>query len=163
MLKEGDKAPDFKLNGIDPEGKEIEISLKDLLSYNKKLILYFYPKDNTSGWTTEAKDFSAKVNEIKDIAIIAGVSPDSVKSHKNFMEKHDLKIYLLSDIEKNVMSKYDAYGEKKMYGKVKMGVIRSTYIIDKNGIILKKWKNVRAKGHADKVIEFLKKWKFFIY
>ena len=155
MLKEGDKAPDFQLNGLTPEGEEKVISLNDLLSYGKKLILYFYPKDNTSGWTVEATDFRDKVNEIKDIAIIAGISPDSIKSHKNFREKHNLNFFLLSDPEKKVMEMYDAYGEKKMYGKVKMGVIRSTYLIDKNGIIIKKWRNVKAKGHAEKVIKEL--------
>ncbi len=84
-----------------------------------------------------------------------GISPDSIKSHKNFMEKHNLKIILLSNPEKDIIEKYGAYGEKKMYGKVKKGVIRSTFIIDESGTILKIWKNVRVKGHVEKVVNAL--------
>ncbi len=149
------KAHNFKLLGIDPNGEEKGFSLEDFLNKGKKLILYFYPKDNTSGWTIEAKDFSSKIHDIKDKAIVVGISPDSIKSHKNFMEKHNLKIYLLSNPEKDVIEKYGALGEKKMYGKVKKGVIRSTFLIDENGEILYSWKNVKAKGHVEKVIEKL--------
>jgi len=150
-----EKAYDFKLSGISPDGEEREFTLNEFLNKGKKVILYFYPKDNTSGWTTEARDFSSKIPEIKDKAFVIGISPDSIKSHKNFMQKHDLKIYLLSNPEKDIIEKYGAYGEKKMYGKVKKGVIRSTFLIDEDGKIIYSWKNVRVKGHVDKVIEKL--------
>ncbi len=157
MLKEGDKAPDFCLPGLTPEGEEKEICLKDLLSEGKYLILYFYPKDNTPGCTTEACDFRDNLNVLSGKAVVAGVSPDSIKSHKKFKEKYDLNFYLLSDTEKKVLTDYDAFGEKKMYGKVTVGVIRSTYIISPDGKIVKKWRNVKAKGHVPKVVEELKK------
>ncbi len=157
MLNEGDKAPDFILEGLDPEGNEKKISLKDLLSENKYLVLYFYPKDNTPGCTTEACDFRDNLNVIGNKAVVAGISPDSIKSHKKFKEKYGLNFYLLSDPEKEVLRFYDAYGEKKMYGRVTKGVIRSTYIISPEGKVVKKWKNVKAKGHVQKVVEELKK------
>ncbi|WP_456401887.1 peroxiredoxin [Persephonella sp.] len=157
MLKEGDKAPDFCLPGLTPEGEEKEICLKDLLSEGKYLILYFYPKDNTPGCTTEACDFRDNLNVLSGKAVVAGVSPDSIKSHIKFKEKYDLNFYLLSDTEKKVLTDYDAFGEKKMYGKVTVGVIRSTYIISPDGKIVKKWRNVKAKGHVPKVVEELEK------
>ncbi len=153
MLKEGDKAPDFCLEGLTPDGDEKEICLKDLLSEGKYIILYFYPKDNTPGCTTEACDFRDNLNAVADKAVVVGISPDSINSHKKFKEKYDLNFYLLSDTDKKVLEAYDAYGEKKMYGKVTKGVIRSTYIISPEGKILKKWRNVKAKGHVSKVIQ----------
>ena len=155
MLKEGDKAPEFCLEGLTPVGEEKQICLKDLLSEGKYLILYFYPKDNTPGCTTEACDFRDNLNAITDRAVVAGVSPDSINSHKKFKEKYNLNFYLLSDPDKKVLQAYDAYGEKKMYGKITKGVIRSTYIISPEGKIVKKWKNVKAKGHVSKVIQEL--------
>ena len=157
MLKEGDKAKDFCLAGLTPEGDERKICLKDLLKKGKYLILYFYPKDNTPGCTTEACDFRDNLNILSRKAIVAGVSPDSLQSHKKFKEKYHLNFYLLSDPEKKVLESYDAFGEKKMYGKITKGVIRSTYIIAPDGTIIKKWKNVRAKGHVNKVIEEVNK------
>jgi len=157
MLKEGDKAPEFCLEGLTPEGEKKKICLKDLLSEGKYLVLYFYPKDNTPGCTTEACDFRDNLNVVADKAVVAGVSPDSINSHKKFKEKYSLNFYLLSDPDKKVLQAYDAYGEKKMYGKVTKGVIRSTYIISPEGNIIKKWKNVKAKGHVPKVIEELQK------
>jgi len=157
MLEEGMKAPDFCLDGLTPDGDEKNICLKELLSEGKYLILYFYPKDNTPGCTTEACDFRDNLNAIGEKAVVAGVSPDSIKSHKNFKEKYNLNFYLLSDPDKKVLEAYDAYGEKKMYGKITKGVIRSTYIISPDGKIVKKWRNVKAKGHVAKVIETLDK------
>ncbi len=156
-VEEGQKAPDFCLQGLTPEGEEKEVCLKDLLKEGKYLVLYFYPKDNTPGCTTEACDFRDNINRIGDRAVVAGVSPDSIESHKKFKEKYNLNFYLLSDSEKKVLQAYDAYGEKKMYGKTTVGVIRSTYIISPDGIIVKKWRNVKAKGHVDKVIQELEK------
>ena len=146
-LKEGQKAPNFSLEAEDGNFYSLE-SFK-----GKKLILYFYPKDNTPGCTTEALEFTALKNEYeKEGFVIVGVSPDSIESHKKFRDKHKLDIVLLSDPEKKCAEGYGAYGEKKNYGKTYMGIIRSTFVIDENGIILKAFKNVKAGGHADKVL-----------
>ncbi len=155
--EEGSKAPDFTLPALSPEGEEVEVSLSQFLGQGKMVVLYFYPKDNTPGCTTEACDFRDSMNRIGDKAVVLGVSPDSLKSHAKFKEKHGLNFYLLSDPEKNVLETYGAFGEKKMYGKVRMGVIRSTFIIGSDGTILKRWRNVRAKGHVDKVLQELEK------
>jgi len=149
-LNIGDKAPDFSLEGDDGNTYSLE-SFKD-----KKLILYFYPKDNTPGCTTEACDFTEKRIEYENKgATIVGVSPDSIQKHKNFKEKKELDILLLSDPEKLAASAYGAFGEKKMYGKTVLGIIRSTFVIDENGIITNIYKNVRVKGHVNKVLEEL--------
>ncbi|WP_457561253.1 thioredoxin-dependent thiol peroxidase [Caminibacter sp.] len=144
-------APNFCL----PNQDEVEICLRDLKG--KWVILYFYPKDNTPGCTTEAKEFSELLEEFeKEGAIIIGISPDSPKRHCNFIEKHGLKITLLSDENKEVLKAYGAWGKKKMYGKEYEGVIRSTFIIDPDGNIIKEYKKVKAKGHATKVLEDLR-------
>jgi peroxiredoxin Q/BCP len=145
------KAPEFCL----PNQDETEICLRDLVG--KWIILYFYPKDNTPGCTKEACDFSEALEEFEDLdAIILGVSPDSPKKHRNFIEKKNLKITLLSDENKEVIKKYGAWGIKKMYGKEYEGVIRSTFIINPQREIVAEFKNVRVKGHIDKVKEKLK-------
>ena len=154
MLKEGDKAPDFCLKGIDGDGKEGEFCLKDFKG--KKVILYFYPKDNTPGCTTEACDFRDNIGLLTEKGFtVIGVSPDSVESHKKFREKHSLNFYLLSDPNKEVAKAYGAYGKKKMYGKETEGIIRSTFYIDEEGVVRKAWYNVKAKGHVEKVIKDL--------
>ena len=151
MLEIGDKAPEFCI----PNQDEVEICLRDLKG--KWIVLYFYPKDNTPGCTTEAKEFSNLLDEFEQLGVIViGVSPDSPKKHCNFIEKHNLTITLLSDSEKEVLKAYGAWGKKKMYGKEYEGVIRSTFIINPKGEIVKEYKNVRAKGHAAKVLEDLK-------
>ncbi len=157
MLEEGQKAPEFCLEGLTPEGEEKEICLKDFLNQGKYIIVYFYPKDNTPGCTTEACDFRDNINVLSDKAIVIGISPDSINSHKKFKEKYNLNFYLLSDKDKKVLEQYDAYGEKKSYGKITKGVIRSTYIIAPDGTIVKKCRNVKAKGHVAKVVEALNK------
>ncbi len=149
-LQNGDKAPFFRL----PSADGIEIALQDLLS--KKVVVYFYPKDNTPGCTIEAEEFSALLEEFSaKNAIIVGISPDSPKCHKNFIDKKSLKVLLLSDSDKIVASSYGAYGTKMMYGKEVQGIIRSTFIINQNGLIEQSFYNVRAKGHAQKVLESL--------
>ncbi len=153
--EEGSPAPDFTLPGLSPQGEEVEVSLWQFLGGDGLVVLYFYPKDNTPGCTTEACDFRDSMNRIGDRAVVLGVSPDSLRSHARFREKHGLNFHLLSDPEKRVMEAYGAFGEKKMYGKLVKGVIRSTFIIGPNGTILKRWRNVRAKGHVDKVIQEL--------
>ncbi|KAA0259158.1 thioredoxin-dependent thiol peroxidase [Deferribacter autotrophicus] len=150
-LQPSDKAIDFKLLGDDNK----EHTLDEFKG--KKLILYFYPKDNTPGCTREAVGFSDYYEEIKKLgAEVVGISPDSVNSHKKFKEKHGIKFLLLSDPEKKVAESYGAFGEKKMYGKVTKGIIRSTFIIDENSIIIKSFYNVKVNGHVEKVVEFLK-------
>ncbi len=155
--QEGTRAPGFTLKGLSPQGEEVEVSLDDFLGKGKLIVLYFYPRDNTPGCTTEACDFRDSMNRVGERAVVLGVSPDSLASHRKFKEKHGLNFYLLSDPEKKVMEAYGAFGEKKMYGKVTKGVIRSTFIIGPDGTILKAWRNVKAKGHVDKVVKELEK------
>ena len=153
--QEGGKAPDFTLHGLSPGGEEVEVRLSQFLDQSNTVVLYFYPKDNTSGCTTEACDFRDNLNRIGNRAVVLGVSPDSLKSHAKFRDKHELNFHLLSDPEKRVLETYGAFGEKKMYGKVTKGVIRSTFIIGPDGTVLKRWRNVRVKGHVDKVLQAL--------
>ena len=158
MLATGTKAPDFKLF----DNNEIEVSLSDFKG--KWIILYFYPRDNTSGCTKEACDFTDATEEFGNIdTIVLGVSPDSVPSHQKFISIHNLKIKLLSDPEKNIIKSYEAWGIKKLYGKESEGLIRSTYIIDPDGKIAASWTNVKVRQksktgetkHVDKVKEKL--------
>ncbi len=154
MLKEGDLAPDFCLEGIDQEGKEGRFCLKDLLS--SPLILYFYPKDNTPGCTQEACDFRDNLSTLKSKGfVVVGISPDSLQSHKRFREKYGLNFILLSDPQKEVIKAYGAYGKKKMYGKETEGVVRSTFVISPEGKILKAFYNVKAKGHVESLLREL--------
>lgn len=154
MLKVGDKAPEFCL----PDQNENKVCLKDLRG--KWTVLYFYPKDNTSGCTLEAVDFTSHNDNIEKIGgIVLGVSPDSTKSHTNFCNKHNLTITLLSDTEHKVLELYDAWRVKKMYGREFYGVIRSTFLIDPEGEIAFFWDKVKAKGHVEKVYEKLKELK----
>ena len=151
MLKAGDKAPDFVLLS----DKDDEVRLSDLLQ-KKIVVLYFYPKDNTSGCTKEACSFRDNFEkiEVKNAAIL-GVSPDSVKTHKNFIKKHDLNFILLSDPEHKVAEAYGAWGEKKMYGRTYMGILRSTFIIGKDGIIKHVFNKVKTAIHGEEVLEKL--------
>jgi peroxiredoxin Q/BCP len=145
-LKIGDKAPQFCL----PDKDEKEICLKNY--EGKYLILYFYPKDNTPGCTTEAIGFTNVLPDLQELdASVVGVSPDSPESHKKFIDKKNLKITLLSDENHEVMDKYNAWGKKKFRGKEYMGVIRSTYLINPEGEIVHHWPKVSPKGHAEDV------------
>jgi peroxiredoxin Q/BCP len=149
-LKIGDQAPDFCL----PDPERGEICLVD--QRGKWVILYFYPKDNTKGCTLEALEFTAAEDEFKEKnAVILAASPDSLKSHTKFRDKHNLTINLLSDTEKDTLQAYGAWQLKKMYGREYMGVVRSTYIIDPEGTIAYIWPKVRVKGHVDTVMEKL--------
>ncbi len=150
-LKVGDKAPDFCL----PDKDGNEVCLKDFRG--KWVVLYFYPKDNTSGCTKEAVDFTEHLDEFASLnAVVLGVSKDSVKSHKNFAEKHGLKVTLLSDPEHKVIEQYGAWKLKKRYGREYYGTQRSTFLIDPDGVIRHIWPNVRVKGHVEAVLEKLK-------
>lgn len=151
MLEVGKKAPDFSLLNQD----EKKISLKDYVG--QKVVLYFYPKDDTSGCTKEACSFSDDLPKFSKIdAVILGVSPDSVKSHKKFSEKYKLKFDLLADDEKNVVEKYGVWKEKSIYGRKYMGVERTTFIIDEKGKIKKIFNKVKVDGHNKEVLEALK-------
>ncbi len=151
MPEIGKKAPDFSL--LDQDGKKV--SLKDFLG--KKVILYFYPKDDTSGCTKEACSFRDEFPKFKKTdAVILGVSPDSIKSHKKFADKYDLPFILLADEEKKVLEKYSVWKEKSMYGRKYMGVERTTFIIDVEGKIKKIFNKVKVDGHNKEVMEALK-------
>lgn len=144
---------DIKLTGLDIEGNEKEFSVSDFKG--KRVILYFYPKDNTSGCTQEACDFRDNINRLTKYAVVIGVSPDSIKSHKSFKEKQNLNFILLSDTEHKLSEEFNVWKEKSMYGRKYMGIERSTFIIDKDGNIEKEWRKVKIKGHIDEVISFI--------
>ena len=151
MIVEGKKAPAIKLKNQD--GKVI--ALTDFKDQN--IVLYFYPKDNTSGCTTEACNFRDEFPKFGKLnAVILGVSPDSVESHIKFADKFNLPFDLLSDDNKEVANKYDVWKEKSMYGRKYMGVLRSTFIIDKNKIIRKIFSKVKVADHNKEVMEALK-------
>lgn len=123
----------------------------------KNLIVYFYPKDNTPGCTNEAIGFTEKVEDFNKLDTkIVGISKDSEKSHENFIKKHDLKIELISDLEKIIHEKFDVIKPKKLYGKEYMGTERSTFIFNKEGELIKEYRKVKVKGHVDEVYEFVK-------
>jgi peroxiredoxin Q/BCP len=147
----GDQAPAFEL----PDTRENTIGLNDFSG--KWVVLYFYPKDDTPGCTTEAIDFTAFKSQFAEHnAEILGVSPDKPASHLKFIEKHELEVTLLCDPEHKVMDAYGAWGIKKMYGKEYEGVIRSTFLIDPDGKIAAAWPKVSVKGHAEAVFAKLR-------
>ena len=150
MLSIGTKAPEFSLP--DQDG-----NMHSLSDYKgQKVILYFYPKDNTAGCTKQACNFGELMPQFREKgAVILGVSKDSVASHKKFQEKYGLPFTLLSDTEKTVIESYDVWKEKKNYGKVSMGVVRTTYLIDENGMIVKAFDNVKAADNPGQMLEEL--------
>lgn len=151
-LEVGDKAPNFE--ALNQDG--VKVALKDFIG--KNVVLYFYPKDNTPGCTTEACEFSANYDDfIANDTVIIGVSPDSVKSHVNFIAKQNLKHILLSDEDKQISKLYGVWQVKKNYGKEYLGIVRTTFVIGKDGKILKVYKSVKAKDHAAKVLADLAK------
>lgn len=150
MLQTGIKAPDFTLK--DKDGKEITLSS----FIGKKVVLYFYPKDNTPGCTRQACAFAGAYKGFQERGVeVIGISKDSVKSHGNFAAKFDLPFILLSDPELTAIQAYDVWKEKKLYGKVSMGVVRSTYIIDEKGIIEKVFEKVKPDTNAAEILEYL--------
>ena len=147
----GKKAPQFTL----PDTDGNKVALKNFLG--QKVVLYFYPKDNTSGCTAEACDFNDSLKAFDKIKTkVIGVSKDSIKSHVKFRDKYDLKFTLLSDEEIKVLPKYDVWKEKSMYGKKYMGVVRTTFIIDEKGKIEKIFPKVKVKEHVDEILKYLK-------
>ena len=146
MIEVSKNAPAFTL----PDHGNRKVRLSELK--DNWVVLYFYPKDDTPGCTLEACDFTAGLAQFEKLgALVYGVSPDSTESHRKFMVKHDLEVALLSDPDHKMMEKYGAWGEKNMYGRKTLGVIRSTVIIDPAGKVAHHWKKVRTRGHADKV------------
>ncbi len=151
MVDVGDKAPAFKAAAGKSGGSGGTIALKDLKG--KKTVLYFYPKDDTPGCTTEAKDFTELKRKFSANGIaVVGVSKDSVAKHDKFADKHDLRITLASDEDGVICEKYGVWVEKKNYGRTYMGIERSTFLIDAKGRIAKVWRKVRVKGHAESVL-----------
>ncbi len=152
MLQNGDAAPDFALP--DQDGKIRKLS--DLEGSYK--VVYFYPKDDTSGCTKEAQTFTELNEEFRKLnAEVIGISPDSTKSHAKFRDKYGLQVTLLADEEKAAIQAYGVWAEKKMYGKSYMGVERSTFLIGPDGKIVQAWRGVKVPGHAAAVLEALKK------
>ena len=143
----GDPAPDFCL----PNQDDAQVCLHDLRG--RWVVLYFYPKDNTSGCTREAVDFTQHLEAFAERnAVVLGVSPDSTRSHRNFAQKHGLRVTLLSDPERKVLEAYGVWQKKRMYGREYWGVVRTTFLIDPEGRIAWVWPNVKVKGHAEAVL-----------
>jgi len=150
MVEEGQKAPEFE--GINQNGEKIKLS--DFAG--KKLVLYFYPKDNTGGCNAEACNLRDNYNDFLNFGYqIIGVSPDSEKTHQKFIEKFELPFNLIADTEKVILEKYGVWGEKKMYGKTYMGVMRTTFLIDEKGVVEKVFKKVKTKEHSEQIFKDL--------
>lgn len=149
-LRVGDKAPEFTL----PASSDKEISLKDFRG--RKVILYFYPKDDTSGCTKEACSFRDNLKIIeKKGAVVIGVSTDSIESHDTFASKYDLPFPLVSDSEKSLVKKYGVWQQKSMYGRKYMGTVRSTFVIDERGVISHIFPKVKVEGHVEELLSLL--------
>lgn len=152
MISEGVKAPDFTL----PDKDGNQVSLSDHLG--KKVVVYFYPRDNTAGCTKQACAFAGAYKEFEKLGVtVMGISKDSVKSHQNFAAKYELPFILLSDPELKAIQAYDVWKEKKLYGKVFMGVVRSSFIIDEKGMIEKVMEKVKPDSNAAEILEYLTK------
>ena len=151
MLEVGMKAPAFTL----PDKDGNQVSLADFLG--KKVVVYFYPRDNTSGCTKQACAFAGAYKEFEELgAVVIGISKDSVKSHQNFASKYELPFILLSDPELKAIQAYDVWQEKKMYGKVSMGVVRSSFIIDEKGMVEKVMEKVKPDTNAAEILGYLR-------
>jgi len=151
MIKEKTKAPLFKL----PSTNKKNYMLRD--SLGKYVVIYFYPKDDTPGCTIETNDFNKLISSFKKLECeIFGVSKDSLKSHNKFRDKYKIKFDLLADEKIEVLKKYKVWAKKKFMGREFMGILRTTFLIDKKGKIIKIWKNVKVKDHAKEVLETLK-------
>lgn len=147
---------DFEL--VTPSGEVASVNLSTLIKdSNQGLVLYFYPKDSTAGCTVQATDFTANFDEITKLGYrVIGVSRDGVKSHQNFINKQSLAIELISDTDERLCQHFDVIKEKMMYGKTHLGVVRSTFVYDKDGVMIGSFRNVKAKEHVANLLEFLK-------
>lgn len=141
------------LPAIDKNGKQIEFNSDDWRS--KRTILYFYPKDNTSGCTKEACDFRDNMNRLTAYAEVIGVSPDSIASHQKFQQKQNLNFSLVADTEHKLAIEYGVWKEKSLYGRKYMGIERSTFVITSDGSVAKEWRKVKVAGHVDEVLKYL--------
>ena len=151
MVEDGKKAPDFELKDADEKSTRLS-GLK-----GRPVVLYFYPKDDTSGCTAEAKDFTCLIDEFKRAGTeVIGVSPDSPQSHAKLRAKYGLSVRLLADEAREAAQAYGVWVEKSMYGRKYMGVERSTFLIDKAGTLARTWRNVRVPGHAEEVLKAVK-------
>ena len=149
-IKIGEQAPDFVLKNQDGQ----DISLSDFRG--KNIMLYFYPKDLTPGCTTQACDFRDRYENFKDLnTVILGVSPDPIERHQKFIEKHSLPFHLLADEDHQIAQIYGVWQLKKMFGREFYGIVRSTFIIDREGNLQKEFRNVRVKGHVEKALSFI--------
>ena len=142
----------MKLQAIDKNGQEFDFDENNLK--NKRTVLYFYPKDNTSGCTKEACDFRDNMSRLTPYAEVIGVSPDSVASHQKFQQKQSLNFTLVSDVEHLLAEKYLVWKQKSMYGRQYMGIERSTFILNEKGEVIKEWRKVKVPGHVDEVLSF---------
>lgn len=150
-MKVGDKAPQFSL----PDRNAQKVHLRNY--FGQWVVLFFYPRDNTPGCTMEATSFSNHLDEFEELnAIVMGISPDSVKSHYGFCKKYKLRIILLSDREKGIMTKYGVWRNKKIYGREQPGAVRSTFLVNPSGRIVHIWDKVRVKGHVQEVLDTLR-------
>lgn len=148
QVKVGKKVPDFKL----PATGEQDIALSDFKG--KRVVVYFYPKDSTPGCTTEGQDFRDSINTFRRLnTVVLGISRDSVKSHENFKSQQQFPFELLSDAEEKTCKLFDVIREKNMYGKQVMGIERSTFLIDEQGILRREWRKLKVPGHVDEVLE----------
>lgn len=151
MVEDGKKAPDFELQDADEKSTRLS-NLK-----GRPVVLYFYPKDDTSGCTAEAKDFTCLIDDFRRAgADVIGVSPDSAQSHHKFRDKYGLGVRLLADEARKAAQAYGVWVEKSMYGRKYMGIERSTFLIDKGGKVARSWRNVRVPGHAEEVLKAVK-------
>jgi thioredoxin-dependent peroxiredoxin len=147
MVQEGDKIPDVTLEGA--EGKSI--SPADF--GGQKLVIYFYPKDDTTGCTREAQDFTALADQFREAGTwVLGVSKDSAAKHKKFTDKYDLKVPLATDVDGSVCEAFGVWVEKSMYGRKYMGIDRSTFLVDRDGVVKRVWRKVSVPGHAEEVL-----------
>lgn len=140
----------FKLQGLDVDGSEKTFSLSDFKG--KKIVLYFYPKDSTPGCTREAVDFRDNMDKLSEKAVVIGVSPDNISSHLKFRQNQKINFIMLSDPDHLLINAFEVWGEKSMYGRTYFGVIRSTFILGENGFLLRRWRNVKVKGHVEEVL-----------
>lgn len=147
-LKQGDAAPDFDLPTDGGQGLRLSAAR------GQTIVLYFYPKDDTTGCTREALEFTAKAGEFAELgAVVVGISPDEVKTHDRFKEKHRLAVRLAADPQRQAIERYGVWTEKSMYGRNFMGVERSTFLIDREGVVARVWRKVKVPGHVDEVLE----------
>jgi len=148
VVREGDEAPDFDLPT--DAGGRFRLSAQR----GMPVVVYFYPKDDTSGCTREAIEFSARKADFDEMqTTIVGISPDDRHCHDRFKAKHGLSIVLAADVEKEAAKAYGVWGEKSMYGRKFMGVNRSTFLVDRNGLVARVWRNVKVPGHVDEVLD----------